>query len=1192
MDRRGISAAALVTAALLFNQVSPTGVTGQEEARSAPPAAQASQPHNWSGHSSPGVTSECAAGLQCSALVPASESGPWSASCSLLGTEGVAAPPRAAESVQLSGDTHEPDRSRLDDWCLSGTHKPAHLRFLFVTVPDPETTHLALYFDRTIEAIESAAHLHALYLSRYWLPWPEPGRAASLADTSDDLRLNSLLHSRRASQPGVMIFTGGGDELAYLFLISESPTTGINQQQFKQAAQYANALCDTLQQSICPEAPRHVVGPFFSGSTRSAIELNDYFDRQKHPVDFFSGTLSSAAETESLRAHGLRFDEAIQSDQAAVKFLLNYLASHHLTQDGRNVAILQEGETKFGGTGVRTELLKGFPELRQMTFPRELSRLRNASLDSFGRPVSANGGGVVPAEGLIWNWHDSGKGVDSVPSFSDGQEPQSQQAALLSISSTLTQQNIRYVGIVATDIFDVLFISRFLKLTAPNARLFVLDSDLLMVKTGAESRELTGTLAVTTFPLIDQSDSWVLRLAGPIPSFARSVDVLPSRIAKGIHNAVDFQLGSNSLLPKGDSKSASVPPIQSQQPLWLTIVGRTSFWPVSLQITPQASHQPEKPAPSENSKFTFDPPDSTTVILEDALLLWGVIHLAGTWLVTSPQHWLLGQFRVRSRQDRRPDAQYQTYYLVCGMLALSAMLLLVAISVAHLWVHGEVEFHWLGLLTDIGKAVVGAALFARAFWIARHHPKRFIRPRVVWYLPWILYFVTLSCWIWFNSGPGEVDLFFAQRTFYLSNGVSPLLPLEFLLLIYYAWSWVFTRKVRLSETKQVRVPALSSLGHLGDGSERCCRQLAKATDRLIFDPATARWLGWGFVAVIVLLLRPWESLRSVEGLAFDIYFNVMVLYICLLIVFVWGRYLFIWSRLRQLLRGLERTPLRRAFSRLPQDIYSWSPLWYEDSARRSFTIAARSLECFGAIVDRGGYGIDGPSRLREMTSAFSDIVVLDKADGVNRVANESQSEVRLTKRRQGDEKCRATMRLEKILRRTAEDLLDRRLRPRWARIGGSDTLDALDAKKGAAAPDDATKLIILEEEFVALRYVGLIHYESAQLKNIVVLLVVGFVLGLMAIGSYPFLGGRQFVWSLAAVFALFAVGIIASFAQMARDAVLSRLSGTDPGKLDWSFFLRVLSYGAVPLFALLASQFPSVGRSLFSWLQPALNALH
>lgn len=127
---------------------------------------------------------------------------------------------------------------------------------------------------------------------------------------------------------------------------------------------------------------------------------------------------------------------------------------------------------------------------------------------------------------------------------------------------------------------------------------------------------------------------------------------------------------------------------------------------------------------------------------------------------------------------------------------------------------------------------------------------------------------------------------------------------------------------------------------------------------------------------------------------------------------------------------------------------------------------------------------------------------------------------------------------------------------------------------------------------MALRYVGLIHYESAQLKNIVVLLVVAFVLALASIGSYPFLGGRLLVWTMAAVFVFFGAGIINSFAQMARDAILSRLSGTDAGKLDLGFYLRVLSYGALPVLALLASQFPSLGRSRVSWVQPALNAMH
>jgi hypothetical protein len=130
------------------------------------------------------------------------------------------------------------------------------------------------------------------------------------------------------------------------------------------------------------------------------------------------------------------------------------------------------------------------------------------------------------------------------------------------------------------------------------------------------------------------------------------------------------------------------------------------------------------------------------------------------------------------------------------------------------------------------------------------------------------------------------------------------------------------------------------------------------------------------------------------------------------------------------------------------------------------------------------------------------------------------------------------------------------------------------------------------EEFVALRYISLINFESAQLKNLVVLLSVGFVLALAALAAYPFLAGRAGVWTLAGVFVVLGAAIVMSFAQMDRDAILSKLANGTPGKLDWSFYIRVASYGALPLLALLASQFPSVGRSLFSWLEPALSALH
>jgi hypothetical protein len=172
----------------------------------------------------------------------------------------------------------------------------------------------------------------------------------------------------------------------------------------------------------------------------------------------------------------------------------------------------------------------------------------------------------------------------------------------------------------------------------------------------------------------------------------------------------------------------------------------------------------------------------------------------------------------------------------------------------------------------------------------------------------------------------------------------------------------------------------------------------------------------------------------------------------------------------------------------------------------------------------------------------------------------------------------------------AADALLTKLAPRWALEGGSDTLQAAEPWERPDPVDADCRA--LAEEFVALRYISLINFESAQLKNLVVLLSLGFVLALGALAAYPFLAGRAGVWTLAGVFVVFGAAIVVSFAQMDRDAILSKLAKGTPGKLDWSFYIRVASYGALPLLALLASQFPSVGRSLFSWLEPALSALH
>jgi hypothetical protein len=1192
----------VAVAALLINQRATREYAAAPSAGTAPVAVASRE----------SATGSCTGSEDCNALIPYSETGPWVASCGLFGSSGRPGPPRA-ESLRLDSRAPEITGQDAASWCLpEGADAPV-LSFLVVMVPDPVRTHLALYFDRTIEAVVAAAQREQFFLDRYWLPWSSGGPGAAPGDTSRDARVNAILSSFRLSQPGVLIFTAPGDKklphancaagkqcVVYAFLVSESPTSGISRGQFANAVAYAKVL------SGSSHPPLEVVGPFFSGSAPSAISLTAHWPSDGPQLEFVSGTMTSETQSanlcQALAASNIHFWQTLHTDTMAQQLLLSFLNDQGLiSRGGGNVAILQEEETRYGSSlttqdrspktrqrspaasptadsfpcGTVTE--NPFPKVHYIKFPRELSRLRNAAADTFGAvPAGSAQSAALPSDELSWNWKDVSGGEDSVPSFSGPREPLSQQAVMLSISDAIRQQNIKYVGIAATDVFDTLFLSKFLKIAAPNTRVFVLDADILMVRTSAEGRELDGTLAVTTYPLFDRNRQWTAARDRQEKAAAASssVDVFPSRIAEGVYNAVLFAWDPATPLRE------YVDPLRTEHPnnrpaLWLTVVGRNGFWPVKVQGNEPIEKQS---APSAGPiidfphRPTFDAPDGVTLFLEGLLLVWGVVHSVGVWLPVLGGHAGLRQFEIREARDHREHAQHQLYYLLCATLAFSAMLLLVSISCTWLSWHGRIAFAWPWPLFELFYvliAFIGLVLLFGAVKITWRLSRRHVGP-LFQVTPWVLYIGVLGSWIWLNSSRDVVGLFFAQRAFYLTNHVSPLLPLELLLLMYYVWAWTFIRKVRLSESKQVRVPDLALLGPGGLGLKRSLIELRIATDGLAFDRCLAPLMASAFVAIIVLLLRPWELLLSVEGVCYDVLVMTLVSSFCVLIAIAWGRYLYMWSRLRRVLRGLERTPLRRAFSRLPKT-YSWSQLWYEDAERRAYTISARSVECYQALVACTGVGA---AQLVAMRSAFKRVVGSEGA------------------RRSDADQSVAVKHLQRLFVTAARQILRGGLAARWEMEGGSDSLDFAAEQRASDPPDGQARCRLVAEEFIALRYVGLIHYQSAQMKNLVGLLALGFILALLAVGAYPFLGGRECVWSLAGIFVLFGAAVIASFAQMDRDAILSRLSGTDPGKLDWSFVLRVGSYGGLPLLALLASQFPSLGRSLFSWLEPALNALH
>jgi hypothetical protein len=164
------------------------------------------------------------------------------------------------------------------------------------------------------------------------------------------------------------------------------------------------------------------------------------------------------------------------------------------------------------------------------------------------------------------------------------------------------------------------------------------------------------------------------------------------------------------------------------------------------------------------------------------------------------------------------------------------------------------------------------------------------------------------------------------------------------------------------------------------------------------------------------------------------------------------------------------------------------------------------------------------------------------------------------------------------------------LRPIW-NAGLSDSIAS--REKRDELPEEWTKdpERIAREEFISLRYVALIRYALLQLRAFLKFMTYGFILLVAALDLYPFEGRRQIGIALVFIFIVVGVCVVTVFAQMDRDPLLSRLSQTKPHQLDRYFVVRLISFGALPLLTLLASQVPDIGNFLSSWIQPALQAI-
>src|ERR1700722_6413575 len=152
----------------------------------------------------------------------------------------------------------------------------AKLRFVIATVADPVHTHLSLFFDRQIDAIQEAVQTDGYLFSRAYMPWDNKDHPEA-----PDVRVRLVqrdYQSGKEGLPGLMIFHGtpedGETEIRrnlFVFVVGETPTGGINKPEFHMAVKAIQGIC-AGEPACKPSAAAgslFILGPTFSGSLYS-----------------------------------------------------------------------------------------------------------------------------------------------------------------------------------------------------------------------------------------------------------------------------------------------------------------------------------------------------------------------------------------------------------------------------------------------------------------------------------------------------------------------------------------------------------------------------------------------------------------------------------------------------------------------------------------------------------------------------------------------------------------------------------------------------------------------------------------------------------------------------------------------------------------------------------------------------------
>jgi hypothetical protein len=793
----------------------------------------------------------------------------------------------------------------------------------------------------------------------------------------------------------------------------------------------------------------------------------------------------------------------------------------------------------------------------------------------------------------------SGEPIDSLPALSR-LEVHTAETALSQILDTLDREHFDYVGLLASDVRDRLFLARHIRKHCPSTRLFAFGADTLYLNPG-ENPYLTGMLVVTPYPLFAANQTWTFPFAG-----SRQRWHAPSSPAQGIYNALLLHLQRvDDLLEYGQPFGRPKVDEQRYPTLWLSVVGRSTLWPLATFDVAEAENEMEYLAkactdearePSNalaglEATPRHSPPTvavfvlALTAVLAALLGIATLLLAAGAWRGWAGFKGRLEQFAAILADPIGAGERFDhRAHLLVALTSLAVPGILFAAAVLSL----DRWSPWVGPIPwPLWSVVLGAATILAATAVAALRATAALRP---WWrtqpggwLRWgqgagvILTLggsagaLVLSLWAaaswWGGAPPGDTAaLFRALRAFGLLSGVNPLVPLTLVGLVGFAWGLSMLARVRLMES-------LHGPRQFLDLGGRSFRGVAaheqRMQDALVFGfHALPPWPALIIVAAAIDCAAWWWLAPSLEGRAFDALFRAVFLAMSFAIVVIFLRSLWLWQELRQLLGRLACHPMVEAYQRLPPGL-PWSPVL-------GWTGRHRALSGLGYAVER--LGLATVALKGEKGTSPSDLAKLEKLSRRATAAFHGAEARQSAGRRDKAQACQCVLQAHLT---AAGRALVPLLEERWPGIAREKKLE------------DRGDFVARAEEFVASRVAVFVQVGMTHARNLTGFVVAALVLMLVAAISYPLQPRKLFLGYHWVAILTVVIAAVTTLAEMNRDRVLSYLAHTPPGSVRWNreWVFRLVTYGLIPLLTLLAAQFPEVGAGFLSALRAAIGAL-